>query len=150
MFNKIVKNESGQATLSSAILSLFVFALIIGFGETATACFQMVSLQHAVNEGLRAGIIGDSANEDLGRGTKLEAARYVTDGLSTKLITGSSNNFVTGVTIPTDVSTTTKWLDVTAEKQLSFGVLGNLVLGLSDGNKGFSLSATRRGKIEAK
>lgn len=157
--NQIVKNEKGSIAVSSSILSFLVIALIIGFGETVATCYQMVSLQHAVNEGWRAGLVGDEANEELGRGDQNTAAIGVTSNVATSMISGGSNNFVSGsnpqtgedslaleVKIPEENSS---WLVVTAKKQLTFGVLGNLVFGLGQNGKSFSLELSRGGKIQS-
>jgi hypothetical protein len=62
----LLNNERGTILLSNALVSGLMVAVLVLFGETVATCYQYLSLQHSLNEGLRAGIVrvANSENPD--------------------------------------------------------------------------------------
>jgi hypothetical protein len=163
----LLKNESGAVMISNAIVSSLMVVILVLFGETVTTCYQYISLQHALNEGLRVGILPKPANDlrtlEAYRKVKAEEKVY---NVATNLKVNNNNisntgfqrksSFVSGqVLVPTVIVQAynpltperNKWVEVRIRKRLDFSKVLSLISG-SSANRSFNFDFRARAKIK--
>jgi hypothetical protein len=178
-FNKsfsFLNNESGTIMLSNAIVSGLMVAVLVLFGESVATCYQYLSLQHSLNEGLRAGIIRATDPFDPTReikGAEQQLARKVTakgkvlkiaENLNVRNKSAKKSAFVSGSSLdagnnvevlvdntededPTTAANT-KWIRITISKRLDFSKVLSLISKDSAVGRNFNFNFSGKAKIQ--
>lgn len=171
----LLNNERGTIMLSNALVSGLMVAVLVLFGETVATCYQYLSLQHSLNEGLRAGIVrvvDQENNEELSADEQVIARQQnarkkvldVAEGLNVRNQYGKKSAFVTGKSLDADnnvrvvaekidsdgspASTNTKWIEIQITKRLDFSKVVALISRNSGENRGFNFDFYGKAKIQ--
>jgi Flp pilus assembly pilin Flp len=159
---RLLQNENGATMISNAIVAGLLVVLLALFGETVATCYQYLSLQHSMNEGLRAGIIQSSdpkktvtEQEDFMRGNARARLGTVASQLNVNNTNNSKSSFVS--TTSGDVSTSsgvsidevskTKWLKINVKKSLLLSRVLDLI-SPSSGDRLFNFDFTGQTKLQ--
>jgi Flp pilus assembly protein TadG len=160
----LLRNEHGAVMISNAIVSSLMVVMLVLFGETVTTCYQYISLQHALNEGLRAGILPNPVSEttDLYRKDVAQKMVYQT---ANNLAASNNNTNNTGIkrkaafvfgrilrpTVTFNSSGSpapddNKWISIQIQKQLDYSSVLSLISG-SSGSRIFKFDFVGKAKI---
>lgn len=148
-FNSILKNERGVTMISNAVVSGLFIVIITLFGETVATCYQFISLQHAANLGVRAGIV-NTINPEIGQcQSQIDCGKSKTDLIAKQLhvnYTGQKSAFVSSTNYQSEVTSDGKWISVQITKRLDFSKVLNLIGG--DTGRGFDFSIQTKAALQ--
>jgi hypothetical protein len=156
-FNSILNNERGVVLVSNAMVSGLFIAVLVMFGETVSAGYQYLTLQHAMNEGLRTGAqISRTAVLTRNKIDNVARSLGVNNGISNNCAVDSAplrrSQYVTGDKIcfefknETD-ATDNKWVKINLTKKLTFSKVLSLI-GASSSNRVFNMSFSGKAIVQ--